>query len=189
MYESLKLFSQKGFLETSVEEILSQSKCSKGGLYNHFRSKDEIFHAVLSQARKVWRDKVLHGVSRTQDPLQNIRTILKNYQDRYLKDTKELPGGCVFVSLSVELDGVRPDFTKEIVEGFSRTQRMLKSLLDQAQRDGALRPDVNTHKVSSVLFSGMLGSSVLWGADRSPEHLETSIEGLIDYLDSLSNPC
>ena len=51
--ESLKLFSLKGFLSTSIHDIMREAKTSKGGLYNHFKSKDEIFSAVLSEARKV----------------------------------------------------------------------------------------------------------------------------------------
>ncbi len=50
--ESLKLFSLKGFLSTSIHDIMKETKASKGGLYNHFKSKDDIFFAVLDEAKK-----------------------------------------------------------------------------------------------------------------------------------------
>ena len=41
--ESLKLFSLKGFLSTSMNDILTACQTSKGGLYNHFPSKEALF--------------------------------------------------------------------------------------------------------------------------------------------------
>ena len=186
IHEALKLFSLKGFGNTSIEDILSQTGSSKGGLYNYFKSKDDLFLAVLSEARKIWREKVLNGVNQTQSPLGKMRKLLQNYGNRYLKDSENIPGGCVFVTLLVELDDQRPDFAQEIGEGFSRAQAMMKRFLDQAQAMGELDPDVNTDAVIQVVFTGMLGTSVLYGKDKSEEVLEKSIAALLDYLDSLT---
>ena len=43
IYESMKLFSLKGLLSTSINDIMREANTSKGGLYNHFKSKDDIF--------------------------------------------------------------------------------------------------------------------------------------------------
>lgn len=44
--EALKLFSQKGYVETSMDDIVLASQISKGGIYNYFKSKEEIFLAI-----------------------------------------------------------------------------------------------------------------------------------------------
>ena len=49
--ESVRLFSVKGFLGTSLKDILEATETSKGGFYNHFRSKEALFSAVLSESR------------------------------------------------------------------------------------------------------------------------------------------
>lgn len=40
---ALKLFSQKGYVETSMDDIVDEARVSKGGIYNYFKSKEEIF--------------------------------------------------------------------------------------------------------------------------------------------------
>ena len=92
VFESMKLFSSRGFLSTSIHDIMGNAKTSKGGLYNHFRSKDDLFTEVLSEARKIWREKNLAGLDRIGKPVAKIRKILENYRDRYLKDKKTFPG-------------------------------------------------------------------------------------------------
>ncbi|MEN6319059.1 MAG: TetR/AcrR family transcriptional regulator [Syntrophaceae bacterium] len=186
IHESLKLFSLKGFLSTSTQDIMRKAKTSKGGLYNHFKSKDDIFYSVLSEARKIWRQRNLAGLEQTDKPVAKIKKLLENYRDRYLKDRDTFPGGCVFVALSVELDDQRPLFSKELNEGFIRLKTMIKRLLDQGKDSEELRADVNTESVTEMIFSGMIGASVIYGTEKSEAALDRCINALIDYLDSLA---
>ena len=183
--ESLKLFSLKGFLSTSIHDIMKETRASKGGLYNHFRSKDDIFFAVLSEAKKIWRQKNLAGLDQIEKPVAKVKKLLENYRDRYLKDKKTIPGGCIFVTLSVELDDQNATFSRELSEGFVRLKAMIKRLLDQGKSSGELGADVNTEAVTEMIFSGMLGASVIYGTEKSSKGLNRCINALIDYLDSL----
>jgi AcrR family transcriptional regulator len=47
IHESLRLFSLKGFVSTSIDDILQAAEASKGGFYNHFPSKEALFLEVL----------------------------------------------------------------------------------------------------------------------------------------------
>lgn len=186
VYESIKLFSSKGFLSTSIHDIMENARTSKGGLYNHFKSKDDLFFAVLSEARKIWRQKNLAGLDHIEKPVAKIKKLLENYRDRYLKDKKTFPGGCIFVTLSVELDDQRPRFSRELNEGFVRLKAMIKRHLDQGKESGELRPEVDTKAVTEMIFSGMLGASVIYGTEKSSAGLERCINALINYLESLN---
>ncbi|MHA6258877.1 TetR/AcrR family transcriptional regulator [Sporosarcina sp. CAU 1771] len=46
-----RLFIEKGFSRTSVQEILDESNISKGTFYNYFSSKNECLVAILERAR------------------------------------------------------------------------------------------------------------------------------------------
>jgi len=186
IHESLKLFSLKGFLSTSIHDIMREAGTSKGGLYNHFKSKEEVFYAVLSEARKVWRDRNLAGLDQIEKPVEKVKKLLENYRDRYLKDRETFPGGCIFVTLSVELDDQRPRFSQELNGGFVRLKAMIKRYLDQGKESGELRGDVDTEAVTEMIFSGMLGASVIYGTEKSFDSLDRSVNALIDYLDSLA---
>ncbi len=47
---ALQVFSEKGFAATKLEEIAVRAGVSKGALYLYFSSKEDLFHAVLTQA-------------------------------------------------------------------------------------------------------------------------------------------
>lgn len=44
---SYDLFSTKGFNKTTISDIVTQAKASKGGFYHHFKSKEEIVSAIM----------------------------------------------------------------------------------------------------------------------------------------------
>lgn len=113
IHEAQKLFSLNGYLNTGINEIIEAAGTSKGGFYNHFASKEELFHEVLDVSQKIWRQKVLSSISDIQSPTQKIIQILNNYCNKYLKDAENFPGGCIFITFSVELDDTRHHLVKK----------------------------------------------------------------------------
>lgn len=184
--ESLKLFSLKGFLSTSISDILEAANTSKGGLYNHFESKESLFFAVLNEAKRIWREETLADLDQISKPVEKIKKLLENYRDRYLKDRSNFPGGCIFVTLSVELDDQRPVLSRELNKGFAGLKAMLNRLLDQGKESGEVRKGVDTAAVTEMIFAGMLGASVIYGMEKSDACLDQAIGSLIEYLDKLA---
>lgn len=182
--ESLRLFSTKGFMNTSISDVMAAAGASKGGLYNHFKSKDQLFYAALSEARSIWRDKNLDGLDELDDPVGKVVRLFDNYQYRYLT-SDDLPGGCIFVTLAVELNDQRADLAAEVNKGFERLKAMVKGLLDEAQGKGELNASVDTGAVTEMLVSGLLGACVMYTSDKSKANLEATIQSLMGYLTSL----
>jgi TetR/AcrR family transcriptional repressor of nem operon len=185
--EALRLFSLKGFLSTSIQDILVAAGASKGGLYNHFKSKEDLFYAVLAEARKIWRENNLAGLDQVDKPVEKIKRLLNNFKDIYLKDTNCLPGGCVFVTLSVELDDQKPHLAREVNKGFESLKIMINKLLEQGKESGELRKDIDTRAVSELIFAGILGATVIYGVDKSSAKVDQTINSLLDYLNQLSS--
>lgn len=183
--ESLKLFSVKGYMSTSMTDIIEAAGTSKGGFYNHFKSKEQLFREMLSAARKIWRERNLHGLDGEVRPLGKIRRLLENYRGRYLADSKNFPGGCIFVNLAVELSDQMPELANEVSEGFVRLGRMLKRFLDEEKWEGGIAKAINTADATNLIFSSLLGACVLYTSDKSKSRLDSTISTLISYLDGM----
>ena len=185
IHESLKLFSLKGFIGTSINDILTAANTSKGGFYNHFKSKEDLFFQVLEEARRIWREKNLKGLEDIENPIEKIKKFLENFRDLYLKDAEKFPGGCIFITFIVELNDQRPHLSREVNKGFVGLKAMIKRLLDEGRESGKLSNNVSTSAITEMLFVGMLGATVMYGVDKSNESLNRSINTLIDYLEKL----
>ena len=47
-----RLFTEKGFEKTSLQDIMNQTKLSKGAIYHHFTSKEDIFIKICENTSK-----------------------------------------------------------------------------------------------------------------------------------------
>jgi len=185
IHESLKLFSLKGFLSTSIHDILTAANTSKGGFYNHFTSKEDLFFQVLDEARKVWREKNLAGFDQIKSPVAKIIKLLENFRDRYLEDAENFPGGCIFITFAVELNDQRPHLATEVNKGFAGLKAMIKRFLVQGMQAGELRKDISTSAITELLFAGMLGATIIYNVDKSNASPDKAINALIDYIENL----
>ena len=183
--ESLRLFSLKGYLSTSIRDILEASGSSRGGLYNHFKNKNELLLAVLGEARRIWRESNLNNLDSTENPIEKLKILLMNYRDRYLKDAKKLPGGCFFITLSVELDDQAPELAHEVNKGFGKFRNLIKRFLNQGKDSGQLREDVDTQAVSEMIFAALLGAAVFYGAEKSEAATDQTFDTLLAHIDTL----
>jgi AcrR family transcriptional regulator len=106
----------------------------------HFKRKDDLFFAVLGRAREVvWRERVLTELDQVDQPLEKICKILENYRDLYLIDSENIPGGCIFINLVVELADKFPHLAEGVNQGFSGFKAMLNHLLNDAGKQGILK--------------------------------------------------
>ena len=182
VHEARKLFSLNGFLNTGINDIIAAARTSKGGFYNHFSSKDELFYAVLAESQMLWREKVLDSTREIESPTAKIVKIFENYRDEYLKNSENFPGGCIFITFSVELDDTRPYLMEEVQKGFDGFKGLLIRLLNEAIAAYELSANIDTESVAETLFAGMLGASVLYGVEKDDQTLDRSIKALIDYV-------
>ncbi len=72
-----RLFQQRGYDATSMNDVAAALKLSKGGLYHHFQSKDEILFEIMTHAMEITEDRVLAPVRGIADPEERLRTLIR----------------------------------------------------------------------------------------------------------------
>ncbi len=78
-----KLFSTKGYIETSMEHVASASKISKGGMYHYFSSKDDLLYLVTSGFMNLVLESVEQELERIESPVEKIRFIIFRHVKTY----------------------------------------------------------------------------------------------------------
>ena len=72
---SLKLFSEKGYDATSIEEITATVGVAKGTLYYHFNSKEEIFNFLVEEGMKLLKNSIAIKISKCDNVLDKIKAV------------------------------------------------------------------------------------------------------------------
>jgi AcrR family transcriptional regulator len=72
-----RLFQQRGYDATSMNDVAAALKLSKGGLYHHFQSKDEILFEIMNHAMQITQERVLGPVQGIVDPEERLRALIR----------------------------------------------------------------------------------------------------------------
>ena len=73
---SMKLFAEKGYDATSIEEITATVGVAKGTLYYHFASKEEIFNFLIEEGIKLLQNSVYIKTAKHSNYIDKIKAIV-----------------------------------------------------------------------------------------------------------------
>ena len=73
---SMKLFAEKGYESTSIEEITATVGVAKGTLYYHFSSKEEIFNFLVEEGMKLLKNSIQIKTAKLDNSIDKIRAII-----------------------------------------------------------------------------------------------------------------
>ncbi|NWG01598.1 MAG: TetR/AcrR family transcriptional regulator [Syntrophaceae bacterium] len=79
------LFNERGYLETSMDDISSAAKLSKGGIYHYFSSKNEILYFISTHFMGLLLKDLEEELKGIQDPLKKIQFIISRHIGFYTK--------------------------------------------------------------------------------------------------------
>ena len=163
--KSLQLFSVKGYFNTSINDILQATGLTKGGLYCHFKSKEDVWRAVYDDAVDIWHAVVFKDVRPIRDPLERIERTVENVLIGYL-GREIFDGGCFFVSMLVELSGQSDTMGRRILKGFVGFSKLFQSWLAEAGAAGLLKPALDYREISDFIIITLNGAATLYMSTR-----------------------
>jgi len=76
-----RLFQQRGYDATSMNDVAAALKLSKGGLYHHFQGKDEILFEIMNHAMEITEERVLAPVRGIADPEERFRALIRRHME------------------------------------------------------------------------------------------------------------
>lgn len=170
-----ELFAVKGYNATGIDAVLKQAGIPKGSFYNYFASKEEFGLAIIDQFAAQYETKLASffddaGVA----PLQRLR----NYFEHSLQhlSENECSKGCLIGNLGQELADQNERFRARLAEIFHTWKKRFAGCLAEAQEQGALAADLDTHILAEFTLAAWEGAILRAKVMKSPEPIRHFID-------------
>jgi AcrR family transcriptional regulator len=113
------LFNRDGFAEVTIDQVMAHAGLTRGGFYNHFRNKEELYAeavaSFLNGRGKTWRDDA--GVDPQNGGPDTVRAMINTYlSSEHARDTD---GQCPMIALPSDVARATPEARKSY-EGLLR---------------------------------------------------------------------
>ena len=155
-------FARQGFHQTTMHDVIRESRLSAGCIYSYFASKEELIQAIGEDRHS--RDDLLLAIKDERgDPLENLREMARAFladlqKERGLRTRR--------VALQLWAEALRDEVIREqVTSGIHKPMAIIVKLVRHGQRlgaiDGGLKPETIARTIVSM-FQGMVLQR-LWG--------------------------
>ena len=148
------LASQVGLTGLTIGVLADDLRLSKSGLFAHFQSKESLQIEVLNHAARRFSDSVVRPALHEPRGAPRMRALLERWLD-WERDVA-LPGGCVFVAATAELDDRPGPVRDRLVELQREWITVLATSFRKGIEAGAFRANADPEQFAQDLYGIML---------------------------------
>ncbi|ELK45894.1 TetR/AcrR family transcriptional regulator [Halobacillus sp. ACCC02827] len=156
IHTSIHLFDEKGFTETSLQEIVEEIGVTKGTFYYYFKNKQElltVIHLDFIEFLLRNQEEILHDVSK--DSKQKLRSMI--YMSIHsIKDRKQ--SARIFFR---EMRNLGPDYLEPIIEKRDQFRVNVQKVVEEGISNGEFEEGMNPDMVTRGIL-GMTNWSYYW---------------------------
>lgn len=151
----MRLASRIGLGGLTIGRLAEDLKLSKSGLFAHFRSKETLQVQVLEAAGNRFIEKVVRPALRCPRGLPRLRSLFEGWLT--WARSGPLPGGCLFVAASAELDDEPGPVRDRLVQLQKEWLEVLAEVVQTAVAEGHFRRQTDAEQFAHDLYGSMLG--------------------------------
>lgn len=148
------LASKVGLEGLTIGGLADELDLSKSGLFAHFRSKEALQVQVLDYGAAVFVENVVRPALGAERGEPRMRALFDRWLD--WARSSPLPGGCLFVQATVELDDRPGPARDRLVEYQRQWLDVIATSLQKGIEAGAFRSDADTMQFAHDLYGVML---------------------------------
>ena len=177
MASALRLFRDRGYDTTTVEEITGAASVAKGTFFNYFETKEAILPALAEWRLRQIGEALAPERGAPSSPASRVKMTLVMVADDLLANY--LPARCLFSAV--------------VAQKYTQPGRALTMLLaeqvQQAQGAGEIRGDLDPVHVGGMIRALFFQQLILWHRGYRPAPLPQLLDSLVDLLmDGIAGP-
>jgi len=155
-----RLFKEKGYHNTSMQDLAKALNIQKASLYHYIDSKEELLFRILDRGSRILAGQIDEVYASALSPTEKLRRALENHALTVMENLD-----LVSVYLN-EYRNLPPHRLKEVLATRKHYERVLMQILEEGIANGDFRPvDV---KMTVLGFLGMLNWTHQWFSPGGP---------------------
>jgi len=171
---AVKVFATKGYHDTKVDDIVSESSTSKGSFYFYFPSKQDIFLALSDTFADLLESKITQAMEKEAHGMQQMDSALRSSLGLFTQYR-----GLAKIAL-VQAVGLGAVFEERRRAINNRLTTLIQTRLERAAADGSIPP--LQAEITARAWVGALNEVVIHWIYTGTPPLEDSLPALKEFL-------
>ena len=173
--ESLDLFIEKGFENTSIEDITRKAGVAKGTFYNFFEKKEDVLLYYLDRELVKSRHEIQQLIGDMETIVDKLELLIITYL-KYIFRNKGFAK--ILVRERVCKIGTGKNWNEMVL------MRAIRQLLEDAKNKGELKDSVDLDNTSEIVFAIFTMYTIYWlnGLIKDKKECAEKVRGVLKML-------
>lgn len=178
------LFNTKGYKATSISNITDATGYTKGAIYRHFTSKEELEKETLFYLSSLMFANVREVIKVQNNAGDKLRAVFR-YFETYVTNPP-LKGGCPLLNAAIEADDSNPGLRKEALKVLTILRDSLQHILKKGIEYKQIKATIDKDFYASIIIASLEGAimmSKLKGNSEDIKRIVKHLENLINEIE------
>lgn len=177
---AIQVFWEKGYYDTSVDEVVKHSGVAKYGIYGTFGPKRELFKKALSQYASDRHQDIQSPIRRPGASLPEIQEFFDKVP--HLITQEDYPHGCLMCSTGIEVGLRDPEINAVVKDFFADIAKVLKGCLTRAIQKGELNPQEELDALAIYLTTEFRCALMLARSGHAVQEIQQHLKFALQIL-------
>lgn len=182
LHQAATVFNLRGYFGASMADIMQATGLEKGGIYNHFQSKDDLALQAFDYAVDLMREQYAAAIKGRFNAIDRLNAVIEAFGG--MAAGSPLPGGCPVINTATEADDAHPALRERAREAMQEWVDFIRRIVQRGIERGEIKPEVSADQVASVLFAMLEGAIIVTRLAADPSHMERMLEHIHMYLET-----
>lgn len=175
------LFNERGYDGAALSDLMKATGLEKGGIYRHFESKQQLAAEAFDYAWNLALDTRFEGTEEIANTVDRLKQVVRNFRDRR---AGLVPGGCPLLNTAIDSDDGNPQLREKARRALASWLDRLQSIIEEGQRGGEIRIDVDSSALAALIVSTLEGSLMVTRLQRKEDPRDGACRHLEEYLET-----
>ncbi|HCM90390.1 MULTISPECIES: TetR/AcrR family transcriptional regulator [Vagococcus] len=176
-----KLFFEKGFVYTSMDEIVRVSNVSKSNVYYHFSNKDELLVAVIDFWIELYQRNLEIALSQINLSVEKRTLLFLDNLSIGIKN-RDYQGGCPFITLAIQAPNNTTIVKEKIAQFFANLTFVCERLIQEGIETKEFKQGLNPAEISQLFITNLEGALFLAEIQKDNRIITTTAKQLFKLL-------
>jgi AcrR family transcriptional regulator len=160
LIQAMRIFLEKGYHGTSIDDITRAAGVTKGALYWHFRSKEDLLKKIVEDFERRFLDGLIQAVKDVKGDIRDKIEKYFRYNAAFSYYNREL---CVsFTTLAAELVGAHHGTEAEFKRVYKKYQKFLSHLILQGKKEKVFKKEIDPDLAALIIIAFHDGILIRW---------------------------
>jgi TetR/AcrR family transcriptional regulator, transcriptional repressor for nem operon len=177
---SAQLFNRQGYAGASLSDIMRETGLEKGGIYNHFSSKEHLALEAFDYVYALMQQRMGQALAGKSNAIERLLAMVSVFRD--LIEDPLVAGGCPILNAAIEADDANKPLGDRVRAAMDNLRGTVQRIVTKGIDRHEIRSDISADEVASIFVATLEGAVMLSNLYKDPVHMQRATGHISHYV-------